>query len=659
MKYMETDDLFIHSKLRMPFIRSNLVLRPQLQKRIEQGIGGLLTLITAPAGFGKTTLVASCVASCGLPVAWLSLDKNDNKARRFLNYLVATLQEADHTIGNKAAQLMSGAQPAPSEAILTSLINDLDTSGREIVLVLDDYQFLSSQAAHEEVAFLLEHCPKTLHLVIATRSDPALPLARLRAHNQAVELRAADLRFSEPEAVQFLNDVMGLHLDERAVAVLEERTEGWIAGLQMAALSMQERADINAFVKEFSGTNRYILDYLMEEVLASQSPELQRFLLSTSILERLTAPLCDALLADDKKSQGGNNDRSTQAEPSVLHPSTSILDYLERANLFLVPLDDERNWYRYHHLFSDLLRARLQRTHKVQDIAVLHTRAAQWYEQNGLTSDAIHHASLTSDNEWVERLIEQNYMEMFQRRDNASIGFWTGELSREMIYKRPRLCIHEGMNRAWLGKLDDADLFLNEAEKRIQEGASSVDTQDMLGNIAYIRSRITAMRGDIRQAIELGLTAYKLIPASNQALLGGIGVMLGYAYFLDGDFTNAIRVLNETIYSGKTAGAINTTVAAYCVLARLFTVQGQLHRSFELYQEAGKLAHEAGGQQPGVMSIVDVGIADVLNEWNDMKAALTHVKKGLEVIPLWNKKDDIALAYINPFANSAGSRERG
>ncbi|MRS05883.1 hypothetical protein EG832_22090, partial [bacterium] len=214
-----------------------------------------------------------------------------------------------------------------------------------------------------------------------------------------------------------------------------------------------------------------------------------------------------------------------------------------------------------------------------------------------------------------------------------------------MIYKRPRLCIHEGMNRAWLGQVDDADLLLNEAEKRIQEGASTADTRDMLGNIAYIRSRITAMRGDIRRAIELGLTARELTPANNQALLGGIDVMLGYAYFLDGDFSNAIRVLNETIHSGKTAGAINTTVAAYCVLARLYTVQGQLHQSFELYQEAGKLANEAGGRQPGVMSIVDVGIADVMIEWNDLKAALTHVKKALEVIPLWNKKDDIALAY--------------
>ncbi len=294
---MQKTDLLIRTKLRLPFTRPALVSRPRLQEQIAQGLCGPLTLITAPAGFGKTTLVASCIAGCGMPVAWLSLDKDDNQAGRFLTYLIAALQAADHRIGSEAAQLMAGIQPALPEAVLTSLINDLDSANTEIALVLDDYQFISSQAVHEAVAFLLEHCPNTFHLVIATRSDPPLPLARLRARGQTVELRAADLRFTEPEAAQFLNDVMGLRLDAGSVAVLEERTEGWIAGLQMAALSMRDRKDVLGFIEGFSGTNRYILDYLLEEVLASQPPEIQHFLLYTSILERLTAPLCDALLA--------------------------------------------------------------------------------------------------------------------------------------------------------------------------------------------------------------------------------------------------------------------------------------------------------------------------------------------------------------------------
>jgi len=628
---MQKTDALIHTKLRLPFTRKELVSRPRLQERIAQGLRGPLTLITAPAGFGKTTLVASCIAGFGTPVAWLSLDKDDSQVERFLKYLVAALQEADPTLGSEAAQLLAAIQQVMPETILTSLINDLDRAAREMVLVLDDYQLISSQAVHEAVTFLLEHCPKTFHLVIATRSDPLLPFVRLRARGQTVELRTADLRFSEPEAAQFLNEVMGLHLDAGSVAVLAERTEGWVAGLQMAALSMRDRADVRGFIEGFSGTNRFILDYLLEEVLASQPPEIQHFLLHTSILERLTAPLCDAVLAN---------------EEGFTSQSTSILEYLERVNLFLVPLDDERIWYRYHHLFADLLRARLQQTLISQDIAALHTGAAQWYEQNGLTYEAIHHASLTSNSEWVERLIEQNYIEVFRRREVAYIRFLTGELSKELVYRRPWLCIYEAESHAWFGELDEADGLLAVAERHIRSGAPSSDTQAMLGHLAYIKSRVTAMRGDIQRAIEYCLTARENTPVSNQALLGGIGVMLGYGYFLDGDFTNAIQALHETIQSGTAGGVITITVAAYCVLARLYAIQGQLHRSFEVYKEAGNFIHEVGGQNLGVRGIVDVGMADLFYEWNDLEAALTHIKQGLEFIPYWGKADDTALASV-------------
>jgi LuxR family maltose regulon positive regulatory protein len=304
----QSSDILIRTKLHLPFTRLELVLRPRLRARIMEGLCRPLTLITAPAGFGKTTLVASCVAGCGMPVAWLSLDKDDNQAERFLSYLVAALRQADPAIGSEAAQLLAAARQVPPEAILTSLINDLDTAGRDLALVLDDYQLVSSEAVHEQVVFLLEHCPKSFHLVIATRSDPPLPLTRLRARGQMVELRQADLRFTEHEAAQFLNGVMGLELDAGSVAVLEKGTEGWIAGLQMAALALQgtlsvsDRKDVPGFIEGFSGTNRYIMDYLLDEVLASQSPEIQRFLQYTSILERLTAPLCDTLLADREGS---------------------------------------------------------------------------------------------------------------------------------------------------------------------------------------------------------------------------------------------------------------------------------------------------------------------------------------------------------------------
>jgi len=643
---MQRADTLIRTKLRLPFTRPSLVHRPRLQAQIAEGLRGPLTLITAPAGFGKTTLVASCIASCGLPIAWLSLDRDDNQAGRFLNYLVAALQETDHTTGSEAAQLLAASQQAPPEAILTSLINDLDTAGGEMALVLDDYQFINSQAVHEEVAFLLEHCPRTFHLVIATRSDPPLPLTRLRARGQTVELRAADLRFTEPEAAQFLNDVMGLRLDAGAVAALEERTEGWIAGLQMAALSMRDREDVPGFIEGFSGTNRYILDYLLEEVLASQPPEIQRFLLYTSLLERLTAPLCDTVLANNEGSKRESDDRTTGSESLFLRQSASILEYLERANLFLVPLDDERIWYRYHHLFADLLRTQLQRSLGAPGVAQLHVRAADWHAQHGSILEAIHHASAASDDERVERFIEQHYMEMVSRGEQSWLRSWIGTLSKELIYRRPWLCIYEAYSHSWFGELDEADLLLEEAEKHIRAEIAAPDAHPMLGHLAYVRSRVTAMRGDIQRAIELCLEAREYVPASNLALQLDTRITLGYEYFLSGDYANARPILDEVIRSGIAAGAVINTVAASCLMARLVAVQGLLNKSYDMYQIAAKSIPEASGQHLGARALIEVGMADVLCEWNDLEAALAHISKGLALLPFWDKADDWILAYV-------------
>jgi LuxR family transcriptional regulator, maltose regulon positive regulatory protein len=645
---MQKADPLIRTKLRLPFTRPGLVSRPRLQEQIAQGLRGPLTLITAPAGFGKTTLVSSCIAGYGRPVnwAWLSLDKDDNQTGRFLSYLIAAVQEADRTVGSEAVQLLAAARQAPPEAVLTSLINDLDRAARETVLVLDDYQFIRSQAIHDEVAFLLEHCPKTFHLVIASRSDPPLPIARLRARSYMIELRAADLRFTRPEAGKYLNDVMGLRLDAGSVTMLEERTEGWIAGLQMAALSMRDREDVIGFIEGFSGTNRYILDYLLEEVLASQPPEIQRFLLYTSILDRLTAPLCEAVL-DVEKLDGRNVYKySATFQPSNPLTCQQILEYLERANIFLVPLDDERIWYRYHHLFADLLRAQLQRCLNTQGVAQLHARASEWHAQNGSALEAIHHASMASDDEQVERLIEQNYMEMVNRGEMSWLRFWTGKLSKELVYRRPWLCIYEAQNHAWFGELDEADRLLEEAEKRIPTEISAPDAKAMLGHLTYVRSRVTAMRGDIHRAIALCLEARELIPTGNLALHLDIRMTLGYEYFLNGDYGNASPSLHETIRSGRAAGSIINIVAAHCVIARLYAVQGLLKKSYDLYQIAAQLIPDASGRHLGAKALVEVGIADVHYEWNDLDTALVHLKQGLALMPWWGKADDFVLAYI-------------
>jgi LuxR family maltose regulon positive regulatory protein len=517
---MQKPDALLHTKIRLPSTRPSLVPRPRLQEQIMAGLRDPLTLVIAPAGFGKTTLVASCIAGCGLPVAWLSLDKDDNQLERFLRYVIASLQEVDAGIGVTAAQLLTSSPSTSPRAILTSLINDLDSNSHEIALVLDDYQFISSPAVHEQLAFLLEHCPGTLRLVIATRSDPALPLARMRARGHTLELRGADLSFTEQEAAQFLNGAMGLCLDARSVAVLKQRTEGWIAGLQMAALSMRDRKDVPAFIEAFSGTNRYILDYLLEEVLAGQSPQVQRFLLYTSILERLSAPLCDALLAGAEELQDGYAPGTSG--------STSTLDYLERANLFLVPLDDERTWYRYHQLFADLLRTQLQKLIGERAVAGLHRRTAEWHEKYGSVLDAIHHAALASDDEMSERLIEQSYLEMVSRGEMYGLRFWSNQLNRELVHRRPQLCIYEAYSHGWFGELDEADSLLEIAEKRLQAEPSLPGASAMLGHLTYVKSRLTALHGNLPRAIELNYKAREYLPVTNVALQLDLGITLGY-----------------------------------------------------------------------------------------------------------------------------------
>lgn len=623
------------AKLFIPHTRPELVARSRILQQLDQGLQKPLTLVSAPAGFGKTTLAAdwiehlrsNSVNHSEIDIVWLSLDEADNDFNRFLTYFFTALSQI------KSLDLMpllertkSPIQP-PIEIIFSPLLTALSTIKNKIILVLDDYHLIENLTIHQAINFWFENTPLQVHTVVLTREDPPFPLARLRARNHLTELRSADLRFTASEAAQFLNDIMGLGLDEKSVSILEENTEGWIAGLQMAALSMRNRKDLDQFIKNFSGTNRYIMDYLLEEVLASQTPEIQEFLLITSILRRLSAPLCDALLQEDEKS-------------------AAILEYLEQANLFLIPLDDERCWYRYHHLFTDLLRSRLQQSCSKEKLADYHTRSAQWYEDNGMAYGAIYHASLIPNDEWVERIIDQNYMDIFQRRASASIRYWTGELGKELIFKRPQLAIHEANSRAWFGQLDEADQLLEQAEKRLNVEKTTPETQAMYGYLAYVKSRVTAMRGDFKQAVQLALHAQKSTPASNQGLLGGIGVMLGYGYFLNGDFTQAAQVLEKTIESGKKFGAINTTSGAYCVLARLCAIQGKLQKAYDLYQEAENFIRQSEGEHLGAMSILDVGFAEILYEWNDLESASKHIQQGLDLLPLWIKADDFALAYV-------------
>src|SRR6266571_1914563 len=417
------------TKLYIPRLRPNVVSRPRLLERLNEGLHRKLTLISAPAGFGKTTLVSEWVEGIERPAAWLSLDEGDNDPARFLTYLVAALQTIAATLGEGALGVLQSPQPPPPEAILTALLNDLTTIQDQFVLVLDDYHVIDAKAIDQALTYLVEHLPPRMHLVITTREDPQLPLARLRARGQLTEVRTADLRFTPSEAAAFLNQVMGLPLSAEDIAALERRTEGWIAGLQLAALSMQGHEDAASFIRSFTGSHHFVLDYLVEEVLGQQSERVQTFLLRTSILDRMSGPLCDAVVLD----------------PSISGQAT--LEYLEHANLFIIPLDNERRWYRYHHLFADLLRQRLQQSIALSpadaqsQVNTLHIRASQWYEDHGLDIEAFQHAAAAHDVERAERLVEGRGIPLHFRGAVAPVLHWLESLPTTVLDARPSLWV--------------------------------------------------------------------------------------------------------------------------------------------------------------------------------------------------------------------------
>jgi LuxR family transcriptional regulator, maltose regulon positive regulatory protein len=630
---MQNRDPLIRTKLRLPFIRPGLVSRPRLQEQIAHGLCGPLTLITAPAGFGKTTLVAACVSGCGMPVAWLSLDKDDNQEGRFLTYLINALQGADARIGRGAVQLMTGLQPAPGEIVLTSLINDLDATSREMVLVLDDYQFISSQSVHAEMMFLLEHCPQTLHVLIATRSDPPLSLARLRARSQMLELRAADLRFTPSEAAQFLNEVMGLHLDAGLVAMLDDRTEGWIAGLQMAALSMRDRGDARGFVEGFSGTNRHILDYLLEEILASQSTEIQHFLLSTSILERFTAPLCDALLKNDQQLEPGEDHGKSQLRSPTLRPSASVLEYLERENIFLVSLDDERIWFRYHHLFADLLRARLHLT-QPNRIPDLHIRASAWLEQKGFIPEAIHHLCAAQEHSRAADLIERYGPARFADSD-PSVLLMADNLPPEMLIDRPKIGFYQAWLLILLGHIGKALPLLNDLARQLASEDSDSTQQ-------WIQAMVTLALAFLGQRTGTGgqipLPADQVldkIPA-DESILRDVADML-YAMTLGrrGDIDRAAEVSVRCIQREKTHPGALAAPSLFQFLARIYLMQGRLRAAASLCREFLDPIRQKGARfmySAGSMNII---LGEVLCEWNLLEEAEQQIRDGLRANEPW------------------------
>ncbi len=620
------------TKLYIPPPRPNVVSRPRLIERLNEGLHRNLILISAPAGFGKTTLVSEWLAGGPRPAAWLSLDDQDNDLTRFLTYLVAALRTIAPTIGEGVMGVLQSPQPPPTEAILTALLNDLTTISEQFVLVLDDYHVLDAKPVDHALAYLLEHLPPHMHLVIATREDPHLPLARLRARGHLTEVRAGDLRFTPSEAAAFLNQVMGLNLSAQDIAALEDRTEGWIAGLQLAAISMQGQQDASSFIRSFTGSHHFVLDYLVEEVLQQQPESIQNFLLRTSILDRMSGPLCDAVLLD----------------PSASGQAT--LEYLERANLFIVPLDNERRWYRYHQLFADLLRQRLHQStasspgDERDGVAELHRRASQWYEDHSLTIEAFHHAVAANDVERAERLIEGEGMPLQFRGPMISVLNWLESLPTTILDARPSLWVTYASALTMTGQPESlVEEKLQAAEAALQEAEPDDKTRDLVGHIAAIRAMLAVPVNQVETIIAQSRRALEYLHPNNLPVRTATTWTLGYAYQLQGDRAAARGAYTEAIAISQASGNFMVTIAATTCLGQVQEAENQLSLAAESYRRVLQLA----GDPPWPAACeAYLGLARVCYQWNDLDAAEQHGQQSFQLAMQMENVDTPAACWV-------------
>ena len=624
------DVLLLKTKLYVPPPRPKLIRRPRLVERLDEVLHHKLTLVAAPAGYGKSTLLSEWLRQDQIPAAWLSLDETDNDLARFLMYVVAALRTIESNVDIALQDTRRALNLSPVETFLTRLISSVTDIPDHFVLVLDDYQLIEAEPVHNSVTFLLEHMPPRMHLVIATRADPPLPLSRLRGRGQLTELRTADLRFTPAEATAFLNDVMDLGLAAEQVAALETHTEGWIVGLQMAAFSMQTRdsEQIARFVSAFSGSHRYILDYLTDEVLLQQPEEVRSFLMQTAILARLTGDLCDAVT--------GRND------------GAEMLARLEAANLFIVPLDDERRWSRYHHLFADLLHSRLEDT-LADQLPQLHRRASEWYERQGMVVDAMGHALAAGDIEWIEHLIVRNALAIIYHGELGTVTGWLDALPHEVVRARPRLRVVHAWTLAHAGQLDDVEPLLREAEKRLDELEQPDQARQIAGYIAAIRAYVAGLRSDVSHSADLARQALDSLPQTDMTARGWTALVLGCALRSQGKLAEAAAVFDEARVICRATGDIHLSVDVLWEQAVLMWSQGQLHQVMRTCEDALRLADEYTAQSGGGLPVTGYTyslMSGIAYEWNDLEAALRYARKGLKLSQRWEQADALMQAFF-------------
>jgi LuxR family maltose regulon positive regulatory protein len=617
----------LNTKLFIPPPQKKVVYRPRLIDRLNESASRNLTLISAGAGFGKTTLLSEWVQQSKRPAAWVSLDQKDNDASRFWKYLIGAMQTIFPDFGDVTLSILNSSRPSQIELILTSLINEISMVSNRFTLILDDFHLITESDVNEGMIFLISNQPQQMHLIISSRANPPWPLARLRARGEMGELRAQDLRFTPKETAQFMNDVMKLGISTDAMTVLEGRTEGWIAGLQMAAISMRGRKNKTKFIQELTGSHRFILDYLVEEVLEQQPYEIQDFLLKTSILDRLYSPLCDAVTGGDD--------------------SQAILTLLEQSNLFLIPLDDERRWYRYHHLFANLLFTRLAQT-QPDLLPVLRRKASEWHEQNGSLSEAVGYALAANDIDGVARLVTRNALVMIYHDELSTPVRWLDALPIEASHSRPWLCIAHAWALAQAGKLGAVEPLLQDAEKILSGSGDPAEKRRLVGHIAAINAYTAALGGEKSHAGKLARKALEYLPIGDLMVRGYTMTMLGTILRDSGDFMGAARASAEAMAISQAAGDSHLVADSLCDLAALQFHQGKLHKAAANCREALQIIDEysrQSGRQFPVSGHSYIRLGALLREWNDLDAAMHYAQEGLEISKLWGQADLLVYGY--------------
>ncbi len=626
----------ISTKLHIPGQPAYLVPRDHLLRKLDAGTQGKLILVSAPAGFGKTSLIAEwahrCKGEC--LVSWVHLDENDNDLNRFLSYIISALQSHQQEIGESALFGMNSTPPASIENILTSLVNDINSLDGILYLVLDDYQRINASQIHNAISFLIEHLPPHATLVLATRADPPLPLHKLRAQGDLTEIRVADLRFDRGDTETLLESVLDRQVDDIDIKALDNRVEGWVAGLQMVALSMQSHEDLHQFVETFSGSHRFIMDYLTEEIFNNQPDHIQEFLLLTSVLDRLCGPLCEAVLSDGPGELG---------RPGETYSSQDLLEELERANLFLQPLDDDKKWYRYHNLFADLLQQRLRQTWP-EEIPGLMKRAARWFAAGKYYDEAFNYALATDDFDFAADLIESQALDLLKSGALTNLLGGMKRLPEETILVRPWLSVYYSWALLLTGDLGGIERFLGAAEERSD---SVEDTQDLGGHIATIRAYAALLGRNVQEAYEQAHEAQTLLPEDDLTARSVVAFVMGGLNVMRQDTQGAIAAMQAAGEIGERAGNIHLAVPAMSAAGFMLLSQGELTEAEAIYERAFKLATGKSGRLLPIAANVLSGLSQLYLARNDLDSARQAAEEGVELAGQWGNMDSLAGNYLS------------